>query len=108
MAEVLEQERAALNAAKAVVTTQSLTIEKLEHRSRRPDLLGGRVELGRHDQVGRRGFGGRRAGVEAPRVWVAASVRRDSRPACLCMIGQPPREGKASGMNIEHGHPYGG
>ena len=43
MAEVLEQERAALKAAKAVVTTQGLTIEKLEHRLAR--LL--RVQFGR-------------------------------------------------------------
>lgn len=46
MAEVLEQERAALNAAKAVVTTQSLTIEKLEHRLAR--LL--RVQFGRSSE----------------------------------------------------------
>jgi len=46
MAEVLEQERAALNAAKAVVTTQDLTIEKLEHRLAR--LL--RVQFGRSSE----------------------------------------------------------
>jgi hypothetical protein len=46
MAEVLERERAALNAAKAVVTTQGLTIEKLEHRLAR--LL--RVQFGRSSE----------------------------------------------------------
>ena len=46
MSEVLEQERAALNAAKAVVTIQSLTIEKLEHRLAR--LL--RVQFGRSSE----------------------------------------------------------
>lgn len=46
MAELLEQERAALNAAKAVVTTQGLTIEKLEHRLAR--LL--RVQFGRSSE----------------------------------------------------------
>jgi transposase len=46
MAEVLEQEPAALNAAKAVVTTQGLTIEKLEYRLTR--LL--RVEFGRSSE----------------------------------------------------------
>lgn len=46
MTEVLEQERAALNAAKAVVITQSLTIEKLEHRVAR--LL--RVQFGRSSE----------------------------------------------------------